>query len=79
MSSVSGMTATIRGAPSTPLKTRVADTKAFRFLICDCFALLRLLSLVCANPLEEINAFGDVLGTRPIPSQVRVPLEEYEG
>ena len=31
-SSVKGITATIRGAPSTPLKIRVAETKEFRLI-----------------------------------------------
>ena len=40
-SSVKGITATIRGAPSTPLKIRVAETSAFRLINWACFALLR--------------------------------------
>lgn len=37
-SSLSGMTVTIRGAPSTPLNIRVAEMIAFRLTSCVCFA-----------------------------------------
>ena len=37
-SAVSGMITTIRGAPSTPLNIRDAETKALRLTIWVCFA-----------------------------------------
>ena len=58
------MTATMRGAPSTPLKTRVADKRASRLLAWICFALLRLLTLNCVEAVDE-TILGDERGTRP--------------
>lgn len=41
VSSDSGITATMRGAPSAPANTRVADARTSRFLSWACFALFR--------------------------------------
>ena len=58
------MTATTRGAPSTPLKTRVAEKRASRLLAWICLALLRLLTLTCVEAAHE-RVLGDARGTRP--------------
>lgn len=64
--SVRGMTATIRGAPSTPLNNRVAEMRVFRFFSCACFALFFLLRRACAAAALEAGVpFGDWRGTRP--------------
>lgn len=58
-SGVNGMTATIRGAPSTPLNMRVPAMRAFRFLTRVCFALFFLFKRDCATALEAGEAFSD--------------------
>lgn len=58
-SSERGMTAVMRGAPSTPLNIFVAETRAFLFCACTCFAVLRLLSLDCAATLDVGIAVED--------------------
>lgn len=65
MSGVRGIIATIRGAPSTPLNTRVAETRALRFFVCACFALFLRFNLDCAVALDVGAAFGDARGIRP--------------
>lgn len=65
-SSVNGITATILGAPSVPLKIRVADTSDCRFLTCACLELLRRFNRVCAAVLRAELAFGDCLDKRPV-------------
>jgi hypothetical protein len=64
-SSLSGITATMRGAPSTPLNIRVADTNACRFFVWPCLALFRLFRRDCAAAIEVGATFGEFLGTRP--------------
>ncbi len=65
-SNVSGITATIRGAPSTPLNTRVADTRALRFASWICFELFLRFRRVCDAELEDGDDFGDARAILPI-------------
>ena len=66
-SSVKGTTATIRGAPSTPLNMRVASTSAYRFASWICFAWFRLFDFVCAALEFTLGTFWGAVrvGMRP--------------
>jgi len=58
-SAVRGITATIRGAPSTPLNIRVAEINAFRLTVCACFALFRRFRRDWAAALEVGDALAN--------------------
>ena len=63
-SGVRGITATIRGAPSTPLNIRVAEIKDCLFFDWACLAVFRLFRRSCAADVEAI-AFEASLAVRP--------------
>jgi hypothetical protein len=63
-SGVKGITATIRGAPSTPLNIRVAEIKDCRFFAWACLAVFRLFRRSCGADVEAV-AFGESLAIRP--------------